>query len=299
MRNESTGGARQMKNLVPPLKLKRQRSRFTDVIVAIILPWLVFFLVVSLFLFAYHQMKVVVWSLIGACLALSLLFFVLGFRSPNATFLAIGYLCVTSLIVGTVVGLSLDREYLQHYWELDNGTEYKDVDPTADAGSTKDASVIQFVPGTFVDDRRTVGFISEGRIFCTAPVSLPQRANAAVAYWAIGEGCCQMRSNFDCGTARDLDAYTAVAEKRNEVYSKAIEEAVSVYGINATLANVGLVAFVSDPQAYIGEIWDEALTVALIAMIMDLVMCAIAGFVLGKILTPPDVEQQPFLSQQQ
>mmetsp|Transcript_90036 Transcript_90036/g.278502 ORF Transcript_90036/g.278502 Transcript_90036/m.278502 type:complete len:146 (-) Transcript_90036:140-577(-) len=128
-----------------------------------------------------------------------------------------------------------------------------------------------------------MGYVVDGGIFCVAPVALQPYADVPVYYWAVGEDCCQMRSHFDCGTARDADANTAVVERSSEVYAKAIDQAVSVYGVKTTTNSSKMVSFVSDPQAVIGDIWDEALTIALIAMILDLGMCAIVGLVLAKI----------------
>mmetsp|Transcript_111040 Transcript_111040/g.344368 ORF Transcript_111040/g.344368 Transcript_111040/m.344368 type:complete len:298 (+) Transcript_111040:162-1055(+) len=277
--------------VVPPLRLKRQRTRFMDVTVAIVLPWLVFFFDVSLFLFAYHDMKAIVWFLLGACMALALLFLTLGAVSRNGTFLAIGFLCFTSVVVGTAVGLWLQQEYLDRYWELDAGVEYKNVDPTADARTARNASIIRFTADTFVDDRRTIGFVADGGIFCVAPVTLPMQGDAPVQYWAVGEDCCEKRSNFDCGSARELDAATALVEQPSKVFTAAIEQAKSVYGLNTSTTDAKLVSFVSEAQVVLNDIWDETLTVALVAMITDLCVCVMSGLVLAKIMTPPAPEQ--------
>jgi len=254
-----------------------------------------FFLVVSLFLFAYRDMKVLTWCIMSACLVLGLFFMVLGCMSHTGTFLAVGCLCLTSLVVGAGVGFWLDKEYLQRYWELDNGMEYKDVNPM-DSRTPVDMGVLHFMAGTFVDDRRTIGYVVDGAIFCVAPVALQAHFNTTVTYWAVGEDCCQMRSGFDCGVSRDLDSVTAVMEKPAKEFSKAIEEAVSVYGINSTANSTVMVSFVSDPEVVTGDIWDEALTIALIAMIMDLCLSAVAGLMLARILnSPPAEQQQPFV----
>jgi len=294
MNSSASGGGGSIEPVPPTLRLKRQRTRFTDITVTIVLPWLVFFLVVSLFLFAYHDMKAVVWVLLSLCLVMALLFLCLGCYSRHGTFLSVGYLCMTSLIVGAAVGIWLDQEYLQRYWELDDGVEYKNVDPTESRNLT-DAGILHFSAGTFVDDRRTIGFVHNGGLFCVAPVALQAQRNDTVNFWAVGEDCCQMRSNFDCGSARELDVATAVIERPSKEYDQAIREAVSVYGISNSTEGSMLVSFVSDPQALIGDIWDEALTIALISMIMDLCMCAVSGLVLAKLLIQPPAEQQPLL----
>lgn len=270
---------------------KRRRTHFTDIVVSIVLPWLVFFLVISLFLFAYHDMQGIVWIFITLCFGLALLFLILGSAARHGTFLAIGFLCLTSVIVGTVVGLWLYNEFLKRYWQLDSGMEYKNVDPMADAKKTSDAGVIHFEDNVFVDDKRTIGFVTNGGIFCVAPVVAPPNYMSSVQYWAVGEDCCEKRSNFDCGTSRDANATTAITEQRNKPYSQAIAEAESVYGLNST-EGAQVVSFVADPKEAIGDIWDETLTIALVAMIMDLCICAVAGLVLAKILIPA---QQPLL----
>eukprot|EP00415_Alexandrium_ostenfeldii_P003548 UN3548 len=155
-----------------------------------------FFLVVSLFLFAYYDMKVLTWCIMSACLVLGRFFLMLGCMSHTGAFLAVGCLCLTSLVVGAGVGFWLDKECLQRYWELDNGMEYKDVNPT-DSRTPVDMGVLHFIAGTFVDNRRTIGYVVDGGIFCVAPVALQAHFNTTVTYWAVGEVCCQMRSGFD------------------------------------------------------------------------------------------------------
>jgi len=258
--------------------------RFTDLAISVVLPWLVFFLVTSLFLFAYHEMEMIVWILVALCGGLALLFLVLGACARHGSFLAIGFLCLTSVVVGVVVGLWLHTEYLERYWQLDSGQEYREVQPTADAKLTRDAAVIHFAPKTFVDDRRTIGFVAGGGILCLAPVATSFNYNSVIQYWAVGEDCCEMRCNFDCGTARELGPLTGVTEPRGDLYDRAIAQAMSVYGMNTT-ADAQLVSLVRDPKAVISDIWDETLTIALIAMIMDLCMCIVAGLMIARILS--------------
>eukprot|EP00446_Apocalathium_sp_SHHI-4_P030472 CAMPEP_0177232656 /NCGR_PEP_ID=MMETSP0367-20130122/43440_1 /TAXON_ID=447022 ORGANISM="Scrippsiella hangoei-like, Strain SHHI-4" /NCGR_SAMPLE_ID=MMETSP0367 /ASSEMBLY_ACC=CAM_ASM_000362 /LENGTH=334 /DNA_ID=CAMNT_0018683319 /DNA_START=16 /DNA_END=1020 /DNA_ORIENTATION=+ len=263
---------------------KRRPARLADVATAVVLPWLVFFLVLSLFLFAYHEMEMVVWILITLCGGLSMLFLCLGACARHGSFLAVGFLCATSVGMASACGLWLNSTYLERYWELDAGQEFKHVAPTSSAKETAGASVIHFTEGTFVDDRRTLGFVAGGIVLCLAPVVAPDAPAALVEYWAVGEDCCEMRCNFDCGTARDLGATTAVTERRGPLYNKAIAQAMSVYGLNST-DDAQLVSFVNNPKAVIADIWDESLTIALIAMIMDLCMCVVAGLVVARVLS--------------
>lgn len=279
-----------------PKRASRRRNRLADVTVSVALPWLVFFLVTSLFLFAYHEMKIVVMALIGLCFCLSLLFLGLGAWGRHPTFLVIGFMCMTSVSVASAVGVWLDGEYLQRYWQLETGSEYKDVNPASDPKSTTGAGVITFLSDAFVDDSRTVGFVADGGIFCVAPVVMPPFYSNKVSFWAVGSDCCQQRSNFDCGAAREPGALqkSALAEPPQSRYSEAIAEAVSVYGLDHQ-DGVQLVSFVNNPRAVITEMWDQSLIIALAAMIVDLVMCILAGIVIAKVLLPAprDSERTP------
>jgi len=273
--------------LLPPgQKSRRSPSGFPDLAIATILPFLVFFLCVSLFVFAYHDMERIVWILIGLCASLALLFLGLGACARHVAFLAIGFLCFAAVALGTGVGLWLHREYLVRYWELQAGRLYQGVLPTADPKDTRDASVIQFAPSTFVDDKRTLGYVTGGGLLCVAPVVSPGIFSSEVKYWAVGDDCCEKRTNFDCGTSREPGAVSAVTVRRSDLYTRAINQAMSIYGLTST-ADAQLVSFVSDTKGAIGDIWDEALTIALIAMIADLCMCAVAGLVLSRVLSTP------------
>lgn len=273
---------------------KRPRSQLTDITVSIVVPWLVFFLVLCLFIFLYHDMQVVVLASISVCAALALLFLILGCRSWSSTYVAIGLLSFISVVAGSAVGLWLNREYLTRYWELDAGIEYKDVNPTLDSRKTSDAGIIHFTNDSFVDDRRTIGFVAKGTIFCVAPVVRLPRRIANIEYWAIGEDCCEQRANFDCGFAREPGIVTSIVQRPSQVYLQAVEQAASVYHLN-TSRTPRLVSFAGDPKVVISDIWDETLTIALLALIMDLCVCTVTGLVLGKVLTPRP-QQSPLLA---
>lgn len=266
-------------------KPKWRATRIVDITVSGVLPWLVFFLIICLFLFVYHDMRRTVWGLIAACSGIALLFTILGLTSGRTTYLVIGFMCILSVVAGSCLGVWMYSQCLDRYWTLDGGAEFKDVDPTGDARKVAGASVLHFVPGSFVDDRSTVGYIADGGIFCVAPVVLPSKPDARISFWAVGEDCCQTRSNFDCGTSRDLEATAVVVEDRDTHFRQAIKEAAAVYGIGVP-EHSQLVRFVADPKAVMSELWEQSLTVSLVAMILDLGLCFIAGLVVARVLIP-------------
>lgn len=261
------------------------RSRLTDVAVSIALPWLMFFLSICLFLFTYHDVPVLVWVVVGLCAALASSFTALGTLGKHSVFLALGFLCLAAIVVGTTIGMYLDSVYLQRYWRLENGVRYKDIDPTAPAGATSDAGIISFVNLSFVDDQRTLGFVGEDQINCVAPVVLPPEYTPRVEYWATGVDCCQKRANFDCGSAREPGPLRAVVAEQTPLFAKAVAMAGSVYGTESA-GEAQLMEFVSDPEGHLLGIWDEALMVALMAALMHLVASIVAGLLLARVLPP-------------
>jgi len=266
-------------------KPKARRTRATDIIVSIVLPWLIFFLVISLFLFAYHDMRVLVWMLIILCFGLALLFLILGRAARHGTFLAIGFLCMVSVLAGVTVGLWIKNEYLHRYWQLDDGQVYENISPISNSAATADASIIHFRNGTFVDDMRTVGFVAQGSIYCVAPFGIPGPYTSRVEYWAVGINCCEKRMNFECGTAREPGNLSAVVEVPSRQFKAAIQQAQSIYGVTSA-DSMQLLNVMGNPNDFVDEMWDEAMSIALIAMILDLLICALAGMVIAKVLIP-------------
>lgn len=264
----------------------KRRNRAADVTVSVALPWLVFFLVTCLFLFVYQELRVAVWVLVGLCVCLALLFLLLGACGRHPALAIIGLMCLSSASSAATVGVWLHGRYLERYWQLERGSAYRDVDPAADPRKTADAGVITFAAGAFVDDGRTLGYVADGGIFCVAPVAAPPYYSGTVSYWAVGLDCCQPRSGFDCGSSRELGAVSALPEPASEQYGEAIAAAAAVYGLRSA-AGAQLVSFVDDPQQAIVNTWDETVAIALVAMLVDLVACGLAGAAIAKLLSPP------------
>lgn len=271
-----------------PARPRPRRSRLSEIAIAVALPWLLFFLVECLFLFAYGDMRVLVWVLVSLCALLSLLFVFLGVAARHAMFLVLGFLCLAAVVVSCSVGLFIDGRFLCRFRELERGSEYTGVSPLRSARATHDAGVLHFVNGTFVDDRRTLGYVSSGRIFCVAPVGLEGEYARTVEYWAVGVDCCEKRTNFDCGSARDLQAVTAVVEPQSsasEAHARAIAQAESVYNLTSS-EHAQMTHFTSRPSEVSDGFWDQAMNTAMLAGMSHLVFSAVAGVAILR-LSPP------------
>jgi len=281
----------------PLNRRKRVQAPAKDALLAVALPWLTSALVLFLFLFAYQDLAVLVWAVIALCMGLSLLFLILGRSVNNLTFMVIGAMSLLCVVLASAIGLWLNDAFLVSYSWLDSSTELKDVDPTGGLSSHEEVGIFRFVAGTFVDNFRTLGFVAEGEIFCVAPVSLASSSaavNATIAYWAAGQNCCEKRSNFDCGAARESDLSTIAAVSAEQAYSwnqkselvyfrRAIAQAEAVYGVKSTNAT-RLLSFVKSPQEITGDLWDQALQAVLLSCMFFLIVSGTAGLLLGKFL---------------
>jgi len=266
-------------------KTPRKKTRpMSHMVVAVALPWLLFTLVLFLFLCAYRELAPVVWTVLILLIALSILFVALGVAARDPVYLALGFLSLAGAATGAAVGLFLDTEYMEQFWRLENGVEYQRVNPMENSEATADASAIAFVNETFVDDRRTLGFQADGKLYCVAPVALPPLYSKRVEYWAVGVDCCEKRMNFECGASRGFDALTAVVQKRTPHYMSAVETALSVYGLVA-VEQAELVQFVDDVGAVKRDARDSAILIALSAVSLHLCASALAGLLIIKAQT--------------
>lgn len=284
---DTTGDGDVFLTNMPPERKQRRRNSF-DIAVAVALPWLVFLLILCLFLFIYQDVPWLVWTLIALNILISLVFMVLGAFGQKGMFFAIGVLIFSSILIATGIGIWLDDAYLRQYNDLSSREELKDVNPSVvPTSKERAAGIVTFQNTTFVDDRRTLGYVSEGKIFCAAPVALAGKLIADPSYWAVGEQCCEKRSNFDCGTARDPNATQSVVVASSDPsikkYQAAVRQALSIYGTNISAADDAMIVeFVSNAKGSVSDLWDSALNVAAIALTAEFMLCVLAGIILSR-----------------
>eukprot|EP00403_Amphidinium_massartii_P014289 CAMPEP_0178423230 /NCGR_PEP_ID=MMETSP0689_2-20121128/27581_1 /TAXON_ID=160604 /ORGANISM="Amphidinium massartii, Strain CS-259" /LENGTH=319 /DNA_ID=CAMNT_0020044817 /DNA_START=128 /DNA_END=1087 /DNA_ORIENTATION=+ len=266
-------------------KAKREtRNKSADMALAVTLPWIIFFISLCLFIFAYDDIQILVWIALVFFSLIAVLVMALGVLSGQPLYLGVGLLCVSAIVLASALGVYLDEEYLNRYGQLDGGTRYTNVNPTQNVSATADASVLSFMNFTFVDDRRTIGWVEDQEIACIAPVVVPPVYRQDMGYWATGINCCDMRSNFDCGAARDRGTLKAVVAVEDERYRKALKEAKAVYGISTNASDAMLLSFVEDPDGMIGGLWDQAIMVGLLASLIYLLVSVMAGLMLSRVL---------------
>lgn len=219
-------------------------------VIMVLLPWLMFSSTTSLYIFSMEDFPTVVWFLFVLCGLFSVSMIVAGTVAKPATLLNVGVWSAASFCMALFLGRSLYQDCLSPYYQLRNLAHVRDADPsTVLVPEVKlgDAAVLNFLPGTFVDNQRTVGYVSDGTIFCVAPVVRRGTFSTRVAYWAVGTDCCEARSNFDCGAARQHRAREAVSYRSSEddQFKRAVDVARATFALELP-QDVRFVRFVNN-----------------------------------------------------
>lgn len=117
-------------------------------------------------------------------------------------------------VLGAMVGLFLQQEYMLFVQFYRNSQTYTNVVPSDASASVADAGKLTFAVDSFVDVAQSVGYVREegGSLYCAAPVRDVGSAAAGdrVQFWAVGVGCCNTEGGFSCDAAGDADARSGI-----------------------------------------------------------------------------------------
>lgn len=226
----------------PPMSPGNTRRIQFMLAMSILAPWLITCMILTLFLCLYHRHAPWVWSFVCMCFAMSCVAYVVPHVRRKRPLAVLGLLLVVASTLGTAVGFLVHHMHMQRYWEIWDAPALANLDPLTDGAKAalQTAGQLSFVKDTFVDDRRTLGYVHGAQIYCVAPIVRPPRYTDDVSFWASGLGCCEMRSNFVCSSG-DLSAsgaYTAVLiNDASEHLRSAVKEATSMYHLKEKADN--------------------------------------------------------------
>ncbi|CAK8990751.1 unnamed protein product [Durusdinium trenchii] len=117
-----------------------------------------------------------------------------------------GFYTIQAAMASLVIGFFLYYRNLVYYWNYKEMRSYTNVAAAQDDAAFPDAYMFLFTEDTRLDTQRAVGYKSRwtGKVYCVAPlVDTTMSAVEPIYYWAIGEDCCEARSDFHCGDAQD------------------------------------------------------------------------------------------------
>lgn len=216
------------------MSAENRRRMHVVLVFSALAPWLITMTVLSVFLYLSHHHTSWVWSFTCFCFIASAAICILPLVRGRRPLAMLGLLLMAGCIYGTALGVFLNHMYMRRYWAIRDASAFAGVDPLTDGrqAAMEDAGQLSFVQDTFVDDRRTLGYIRGGKIYCVAPVVRAPTVSNNISFWASGTACCEQRSNFLCksGEPPASGSYVAVRvhDAADEFYA-AVQEAVAVY----------------------------------------------------------------------
>jgi len=128
------------------------------------------------------------------------------------------------------MGLHMYYAQVQPARSLMDWRTYRNVYPQQPAAGHSDAVILEFAPGTLVDDTKTVGMMDldgGAATYCVAPIG-DHTSSGRYEFWAIGVDCCGKRSAFSCGDA-GLDGARTGFVVRDPKQSDVLYEAFGKY----------------------------------------------------------------------
>lgn len=251
---------------------------------AVFLPWLMFALVVTIFIFLYYDKRILSWFLIGACMLLALLLVAVGILQSRNIHLAVGMLCLTALCIGASVGSYTYCTYASTYWLLENGVVYKGVSPLTQGSGYADATLLSFTTDAFVDTERTLGYMENGVVYCVAPVTTQKFSNSP-QYWAAGMDCCDQRSDFRCGDTSNEKAKTGLRiwdKNDRDKYNTAIRMAESVYNLSPSETGHYSLTWTASGNNPKDDLWSSCLIILVLTSSMYFICSLGAALILRK-----------------
>jgi len=236
------------------------KSMWTGAVSLIAVPWLAFLGMMMLYSFLYHNFPAPVVLIGIACFALSIAYTTLNLRINGNWYLAFGLLCMIGIVMGNLAGLYNYHEYMMQFWAYDENREYTNVLPSEPAAAHADAGKISFSQSARIDTTKAVGF-KAGDVYCVAPI-MDETQTSRVEYWAAGVNCCKQRADFQCDSASDPTARSAVVildtnswvSSDRDFYLKAVKEAEAAYDIVSAPAPL-FVRWVDNPAQVQLDFW--------------------------------------------
>lgn len=272
--------------LVKPDKQKNKTNGFVGfdgvdlvaMLIAILLPQLIFAAVYSLVSFYLHyEYPTLTWTLILLTFAgVAFMGYVTisrmlkdadGRNDHQAVWAAAIFIGVNlAFFAALLYGYRNYAHNMQPYYERIAMNSYTDVDASTMEGKAfMDAGMVSFKAGSHLDLAKSTGFMNLN-MYCIAPIVSPGSASALYDFWAVGINCCTGASqNFACGQPSKTDLTSGglrlMSASELPFFKLAVMQAATNYGIKSS--HPIFFHWVQNPDAALSEYrthgWDSFL----------------------------------------
>lgn len=272
---------------------KKEGSSLADCCCLVLLPWLEFVIITSLFLFLHTRASTFTWVFVFTCLVGSFVMIALALlgRRNLGYYYALGVSCIVACVLAACLGMIGYQQYMRDFWWMNTGRHYTALTATTPAAARSDASWLHFGNGSRVDTAKSVGF-RDGSVYCAAPV-LDDTQSTRVNYWAVGQDCCLKISGFSCDDAMELGAESAVVllgeiggftarEKSDHAhYLRAIRQAEAAHGL-VSADGALLLRWVRDPKEIRWQLLNNGLWLLGVGAAFELVLSLVLSTTLPR-----------------
>lgn len=251
----------------------------------IFLPWLCLALIFLCFMCSDGSGLVLIISSL-LLLALAMTFMLSQNREGKTSGTVLGMLCAVACIVAFLICLFAFLRFMMEWNRIERGATYHKVYPSEQAATRNDATIITFAADSTIDVDRTYGYAdawsATGTVYCVAPVSASPSANERINYFAAGTNCCDERSNFQCGDARNQEAIGGIVIKDiADGYRKAIDGSSHAYGITVGTEFL-LLRWTNDPVNYHEQLKHHTVVLLLVFSGVYLLLSCVAGLAINQ-----------------
>jgi len=222
------------------------RMNILPMFINIFLPWGAFMYCYGLCSFYLMYSKpLLAWTAVSLVFVLWIVFVLMAYCArkyhPDPTwFTFFSVLVLICAIWGILGGLHNLNTFERPYYTLGEMTSKSGVDPSTMSGEdAMDAGIVNFLPGTMLDAKKTWHFKKE-TLYCVAPIVGPggqTPLRQTYDFWAVGKDCCAVgASDFRCGSWGSTTAHTGLRELNEKdliYYQLAINQAESLYDLMA------------------------------------------------------------------
>lgn len=233
------------------LRSNRKRLNCCGILVAIVVPWILFIAVFGLMSFSmrYHfpvpcflLLALLFVITVGGSALLAYVSQMRKIREPDDENEPMWYwfLCVTCLLAivcGTVAGSINYGSNMRTCYDMENLAMYYDVNPGLYVGQQMvDAGRINFARNTFVDVTKSMGF-KDSDMYCVAPiVNQNMTLNTFHDFWVVGINCCSgKQADFHCTGYNNPNYYGGLRlmnDAERPFYRLAVQQAEATYKIS-------------------------------------------------------------------
>jgi len=254
-----------LKNRSPFVSGQRRNFNFVGICLCVLVPWVLFCGIYSLFSFtcfysnpSFCYSIFAVISIVVVTFGLASLLKTLRNNEPPSWNIFLFLSCAVACAAGFIFGMYNFSQNMQPYYDVAGMNVYPAVDPANVLGQQiMDSGHMVFTPASHLDLQKSMGFKNKD-VYCVAPIAVGNQTLATYDFWAVGINCCSGQgADFACGEYSNPSAHSGLRlmhEDQRPYFRLAVQQAEAAYNIKAN--HPVFLNWMQDPTAEINAYQD-------------------------------------------